>query len=237
MRSVVNPRPLVTAGGPRHASGPGVALVDPVPLFREGLSALVKRTPGLHWLGSTGHLHTAVRLHDKLRPSVLLVDSVLDPQGHLATLLTGNDANLMVIALVREPHRTPDYVRTAMNAGVRGLVPRSAEAPEVVEAIIRTHRDRSYLHPSLAPMAAGLTGEAGPRRALSRREFEVLHLIADGLENQSVADELHLSVETVRSHIKNILRKLNARDRTHAVSLGYRAGLLAPHQPPSPRLP
>jgi DNA-binding NarL/FixJ family response regulator len=122
-----------------------------------------------------------------------------------------------------------------LNAGVRGLVPRSAESAEVVEAIVRTHRDRAYLHPSLEPMAAGRTGENGPRRALSRREFEVLHLVADGLENQSVADELYLSVETVRTHIKNILRKLQARDRTHAVSLAYRAGLLAPHLPPSPR--
>jgi DNA-binding NarL/FixJ family response regulator len=108
MRSAVNARPLVTEGGPRHASGPGVALVDPIPLFREGLSALVRRTPGLHWLGATGHLHTAVRLHDRLRPAMLLVDSVLGPQGHLASLLTGNDPELLVISLVREPHRTAE---------------------------------------------------------------------------------------------------------------------------------
>lgn len=228
MQTGVNGRPL-PAGAGRHASGPGIALVDPIPLFREGLSAVVRRTPGLNWLGSTGHLHTAVRLQERLRPDVLLVDSVLDPQGHLATLLVGNDPQLVVISLVREPHRTAKYVRGALAAGVRGLVPRGGEVGEVLQAIVRGHQERMYVDPTLAPLAAGFTptAEAGSRRALSRREYEVLQLIADGLENQAVANELYVSVETVRTHVKNILRKLRARDRTHAVSLAYQAGLLS----------
>ncbi|MFD1145841.1 response regulator transcription factor [Saccharothrix hoggarensis] len=228
MRTVLNPRPPVV-GSERRPPGPGVALVDPVPLFREGLAAVVRRTPAMHWLGATGHLHTAVRMHERLRPDVLLVDSMLDPQGHLATLLTGGDPTLVVISLVREPHRTAKFVRTALSCGVRGLVPRAGEIGEVLQAISRTHVDRTYLDPTLAPLAAGFTpaAEAGSRRSLSRREYEVLQLIADGLENQAVANELYVSVETVRTHVKNILRKLRARDRTHAVSLAYQAGLLA----------
>ncbi|GAA1268342.1 response regulator transcription factor [Saccharothrix xinjiangensis] len=227
MRTGVNARPP-TAGGERRAPVPGVALVDPVPLLREGLAAVVRRTPGLHWLGSTGQPNSAVRLHERLRPDVLLIDSVLDPQGQLATLLTGNDPALAVVSLVREPHRTAKYVRVALAAGVRGLVPRAGEVGEVVQAIVRSYTDRVYLDPTLAPLAAGFTptAEAGSRRSLSRREYEVLQLIADGLENQAVAGELYVSVETVRTHVKNILRKLRARDRTHAVSLAYQAGLL-----------
>ncbi|MFD0201210.1 MULTISPECIES: response regulator transcription factor [Saccharothrix] len=203
--------------------------MDPVPLFREGLAAVVRRTPSMHWLGATGNLHTAVRLHERLRPNVLLVDSVLDPQGHLATLLTGNDSSLVVVSLVREAHRTAKFVRSALNAGVRGLVPRDAGINDVLHAITLTHVERSYLDPTLAPLAAGFTptAEAGTRRSLSRREYEVLQLIADGMENQAVANELYVSVETVRTHVKNILRKLRARDRTHAVSLAYQAGLLS----------
>ncbi|MFJ6670635.1 response regulator transcription factor [Actinosynnema sp. NPDC091369] len=203
--------------------------MDPVPLFREGLAAVVRRTPSMHWLGATGHLHTAVRLHERLRPDVLLVDSALDPQGHLATLLTGGDPSLVVVALVREPHRTAKYVRSALTAGVRGMVPRDGGITEVLQAIARTHAERTYLDPTLAPLAAGFTptAEAGTRRSLSRREYEVLQLIADGMENQAVANELYVSVETVRTHVKNILRKLRARDRTHAVSLAYQAGLLS----------
>ncbi|MBB4969432.1 response regulator transcription factor [Saccharothrix violaceirubra] len=211
-----------------NSGRPGIALVDPVPLFREGLQAVVRRTPGLHWLGATGQLHTAVRLHERLHPDVMLVDSVLDPQGHLATLLTETDPRLAVVSLVREPHRTAKYVRAALAAGVRGLVPRDGEIVEVIQAIMRSFHERIHLDPTLAPLAAGFTPtvEAGTRRSLSRREYEVLQLIADGLENQAVATELYVSVETVRTHVKNILRKLRARDRTHAVSLAYQSGLL-----------
>ncbi|GAB2997439.1 LuxR C-terminal-related transcriptional regulator [Saccharothrix stipae] len=203
--------------------------MDPVPLFREGMAAVVRRTPAMHWLGATGHLHTAVRLHERLRPDVLLVDSLLDPQGHLATLLTAGDPALAVVSLVREPHRTAKFVRSALAAGVRGMVPREGEICDVLRAVARTHAERMYLDPTLAPLAAGFTptAEAGSRRSLSRREYEVLQLIADGMENQAVANELYVSVETVRTHVKNILRKLRARDRTHAVSLAYQAGLLS----------
>lgn len=228
MRTVLNARPL-TPSAERRGPGPGVALVDPLPLFREGLAAVVRRTPAMHWLGATGHLTTAVRMHERLRPDVLLVDSMLDPHGHLATLLTGNDSSLVVISLVREPHRNAKFVRATLSAGVRGMVPRSGEIGEVMQAITRAHLDRPYLDPTLAPFATGITpaAEAGTRRSLSRREYEVLHLIADGLENQAVASELYVSVETVRTHVKNILRKLRARDRTHAVSLAYQSGLLS----------
>ncbi|MEU4739198.1 response regulator transcription factor [Actinosynnema sp. NPDC023658] len=203
--------------------------MDPLPLFREGLAAVVRRTPSMHWLGATGHLHTAVRMNERLRPDVLLVDSLLDPQGHLAALLTGNGSPALVVSLVRDPHRTAKYVRSALTAGVRGMVPRAAEIGEVLHAISRTHAEGTYLDPTLAPLAAGVTpaADAGSRRTLSRREYEVLQLIADGMENQAVANALFVSVETVRTHVKNILRKLRARDRTHAVSLAYQAGLLS----------
>ena len=202
---------------PPSRPAPGVALIDPVPLYREGLSALVKRTAGLRWLGSTGDLHAAVRLHERLRPDVLLVDSVLDPVGHLARLLVERDPRLLVIGLVRDAHSHANYVTSALEAGVRGVVPRSAQPEQIVRVILETCRSRGYVHPDLRPRE---------RPTLTRREYEVLTLIADGLENQQVADELIVSVETVRTHVKGILRKMSARDRTHAVSLAYRSGLL-----------
>ncbi|MFD4641229.1 response regulator transcription factor [Lentzea sp. NPDC058436] len=202
---------------PPSRPAPGVALIDPVPLYREGLSALVRRTPGLRWLGSTGDLNAAVRLHERLRPDVLLVDSVLDPVGHLARLLVERDPALLVIGLARDAHSHVNYVTTALEAGVRGVVSRSAQPEQIVRVIAETCRSRGYVHPDL---------RSSERPTLTKREYEVLTLIADGLENRQVADELVLSVETVRTHVKGILRKLSARDRTHAVSLAYRSGLL-----------
>ncbi|GLW92232.1 response regulator transcription factor [Actinokineospora globicatena] len=207
-----------------------VALVDGVPLFREGLSALVLRTPGLRWLGATDTPQSALGFTERFRPDVVLIDSGLDPRGHLSTSLCAACPNLAVLILVREAHRTTQYVATAITAGVHGVIQRSVEPPQVVEAIRAVHETRRYLDPGLAATVAAprtrLARVADDMQPLSRREFQVLQLIADGLENQAIAKVLFVSVETVRTHVKSILRKFGARDRTHAVAVAFKSGVL-----------
>lgn len=214
----------------------GVAAVDPVPFCREGLSSIVQRTPGLHWSGHAGNPHAALQLAEQVHPDVILLDSGLDPNGHLTKLLVAGDPALLVVVLVREVHRSAAYLQTATLAGAHGALPRTAEARRLVEAIRRVHLDRRYLDPALAPLSnqqrQGLRpGDPvvpahRPRMPLSRREFQVLQLVAEGLENAAIAKILYLSVETVRTHVKSILRKLSARDRTHAVTIAFRGGIL-----------
>lgn len=234
----VNPRVPSQSGPAGHTDGTrtvqnnlSVALVDPVPLFREGMSALVLRTPGLRWIGSTGHLHAAMLLHQRYRPDVMLIDSSLDPRCQLAQVLVSGDQNLAVLCLVNEPQRSAQFIGRALAVGVHGLVRHRAEPGQIVEAIRRTHAERGYLDPALAPLARSMSAPRSSSGApsLSRREFEVLQLIADGMENQAIGKALFVSVETVRTHVKGILRKLRARDRTHAVALAFRSGLLTAH--------
>jgi DNA-binding NarL/FixJ family response regulator len=234
-------------GRPPQSSPPvrslGVAAVDPVPFCREGVCAIVQRTPGLHWAGQAGNPHSALQLAEQIHPDVILLDSGLDPHGHLTRLLISGDAAVLVIMLVREVHRNPTFLQNAILAGAHGALPRSAEARRLVEAIRRAHQDRRYVDPALAGLTAsprqGLQpGESAisaprPQMPLSRREYQVLQLVAEGLENAGIAKQLYLSVETVRTHVKSILRKLSARDRTHAVTIAFRAGILIP-QPEGP---
>lgn len=207
----------------------GVALFDAVPLFRDGLSALVNRTQGLHWVGASRSHRAMSLLQEKYRPDVLMVDSALDPLGHFTRLLTENDARLVVLTLLRESHRTPEFAARMFRRGARGLVPRYAEPAQVVHAIHQTPIARRYVDPAIASLLSdGSEEENSQAGTLTRREFEVLTLIAGGLENRAIAGELFVSVETVRTHIKGMLRKLGARDRAHAVALAYRNGLLLP---------
>lgn len=207
----------------------GVALIDGVPLVREGLSALVHRTPGLRWVGAAETASVGVRLCERLRPDVVLVDAALDPRGQLSHLLAGNPG-LGVILLIDEARRTTHYVAGAVTGGVRGVVLRTAQPPQLVKAIQTVHTDGRYLDSALAPtLSAPVTAGRranGPRQPLSQRELQVLQLIADGLENQAIANVLFVSVETVRTHVKSILRKLASRDRTHAVAVAFRSGVL-----------
>lgn len=209
-----------------------VLAIDPIPLYREGLAALAERTPGVRLLGLTANMHSAVTLCERLRPDVVMVDSVLDPGCHLAQLLTNSDDSYNLLSVVREPLRSPRYVAAALAAGVHGLVLRSAEPVQLVDAIRRTHLERRYLDPELAALATGLgvRHTMTARQPLSRREYQVLQLISDGLENQAIAKSLFVSVETVRTHVKSILRKLHARDRAHAVAVAFRLGVLVAHR-------
>ncbi|WP_156754598.1 LuxR C-terminal-related transcriptional regulator [Actinokineospora pegani] len=225
----LTPRPIGGLG--QSEGGLAIALVDGVPMFREGLSALVLRTRGLRWLGATDTPQGALQFAERYRPDVVMIDSGLDPRHHLSHTLTGANGDLVVLILVRDGHRTTQYVATAIAAGVHGVILRSAEPPQLLEAVQATHRDRRYVDPALAATVAAPRSRLahigeGEQQPLSRREFQVLQLIADGLENQAIAKILYVSVETVRTHVKSILRKLSARDRTHAVAVAFKSGVL-----------
>ncbi|MFC4854995.1 LuxR C-terminal-related transcriptional regulator [Actinophytocola glycyrrhizae] len=223
------PNTNLSPGRPANGAAVGVALIDGTPLVREGLSALVHRTPGLRWVGAAENPSVGLRLCERLRPDVVVVDSGLDSRGQLSHLLSGNP-NLGVLLLVDEAHRTTQYIAGAVAAGVGGVVLRSAQPPQLVKAIQAVHSDGRYLDAALAALlAAPVTGSRrvnGVRQPLSQREHQVLQLIADGLENQAIANVLFVSVETVRTHVKSILRKLASRDRTHAVAVAFRSGVL-----------
>ena len=216
----------------RHVNGTGavgVALIDGTPLVREGLSSLVHRTPGLRWVGAAENASVGLRLCERLRPNVVVIDAALDPRGQLSQLLAAN-SELAVILLIDDAHRTTQYIASAVTAGVRGVILRSAQPTQLIKAIQTVYTDGRYLDAALATALAAPVARPrqpnGPRMPLSQREHQVLQLIADGLENQAIANVLYVSVETVRTHVKSILRKLASRDRTHAVAMAFRSGVL-----------
>ncbi|GAB3912962.1 response regulator transcription factor [Kibdelosporangium lantanae] len=235
----VRPIGSVTTGRSTEG-GLGIALVDSVPLVREGLSALVMRTRGLRWVGAAGSPHAALQLCERFRPHAVIIDSGLDPRWHLSRMLIGNDPDLGVLLMIREAQRNTPYIAGAIAAGVHGVISRRSEPPQLVQAIQRVHAERRYIDPSLASALGSPKGKpavppANPgQQPLSRREYQVLQLIADGLENQAIAKILYVSVETVRTHVKSILRKLSARDRTHAVAVAFRSGVLTVGQEEHP---
>ncbi|WP_433408686.1 response regulator transcription factor [Saccharomonospora azurea] len=207
-----------------------VAAVDSVPVYREGLGAVIGRNPGLRWGGHAASHHAGIQLCEQLRPDLMLIDSALDPHAHLVRLLVEAHPMLVVTLLVDAAHRTTAYLATILEAGAHGALPRTVDPRRLTEGIRRTYVERHYTDPALAALVPRQrTGESSTARQpmpLSRREYQVLQLIAEGMENSAVADTLFLSVETVRTHVKSILRKLSARDRTHAVTKAFRSGLL-----------
>ncbi|TDV50727.1 LuxR C-terminal-related transcriptional regulator [Actinophytocola oryzae] len=228
--------PPSTKSHTTNGAAVGVALIDGVPLVREGLSALVHRSPGLRWVGAAENPSVGIRLCERMRPDVVVIDAVLDPRGQLGRHLAGE---FRVILMVDEAHLTPQYVANAVSGGIHGLIRRNAQPAQLMQAIHTVHTEGRYLDPVLTEsLTAPLTRPRrsnGTHQPLSQREHEVLRLIADGLENQAIANLLFVSVETVRTHVKSILRKLASRDRTHAVAVAFRSGVLTVDEGAVPR--
>src|SRR5213080_743873 len=199
MMRVVDQAPARAARARRPVApgGISVVLVDGVPLFREGLSALIMRTPGLRWIGAADGVQGAMQLSERFRPNVVLVDSALDPRNQLSRTLISSDVEMAVVLLVSDAHRTTQYVGNGIAAGVHGLLPRSVEPVQLVEAVRAVYDGRSSVKSALAQVVAA-PGYRSPQHngegqhALSRREYQLLHLIADGLENQAIAKILYV---------------------------------------------
>lgn len=213
-----------------------VGVVDTVPLFRDGIAALVDRTPWTRIAAHSASQQGALLMSEQLTPDIVLLDSGLAPGGRIVELLSGGKQTSRVIVIVRDTDRNPRYLAACMRAGAYGAVPRNAEPHRLLEAIRQATQSHRYLDPMLTNLITEADGRpAGPadrepppaRVPLSRREYQVMQLIAEGQENAAIAKVLFLSVETVRTHVKSILRKLSARDRTHAVTISFRTGMLA----------
>ncbi|MFI7672296.1 DNA-binding response regulator [Actinophytocola sp. NPDC049390] len=179
------------------------------------LRRAVEAGEDLGWLGSTDSVQTAGTVIRTVRPDVLVLHNVLDPDARLTEHLTATCPWLAVVVLVEDRGPADRYA----NAGVQAVLPVNAP-PAVVAASVR------LAHTTRGGQAPYATARAQESDRLSGRQQQILSLIADGNSYAEVGRLLFISTETVRTHVKQILRRLNARDRAHAVSLAYQAGLL-----------
>ncbi|NBH10160.1 response regulator transcription factor [Amycolatopsis sp. SID8362] len=207
-----------------------VLVVDAMPLVASGIRALVDDTSGLFWCGAVHTAQPVLAEIRRLSPHVVLVDSGRDPDARGVRTVLEARPGIRVIGLVREDLPTAvDYVHAARTARVTGLVSQSATPDVVLAAIRAVHSGHAFLDQQLAPLLSGAYAwEDVLRRTvgLTQRQHETLRLIACGLRNAEIGDLLGVSVETVRTHVKQIMLRLAAVDRAHAVARGYQRGLL-----------
>ncbi|MGM1062262.1 response regulator [Saccharothrix sp. Mg75] len=218
-------------GGDR--SGPvRVLIADDQALFREALATLLEVQPGIEVVGEAGDGEQAVRRCAELRPDVVLMDlrmPVLD--GIAATdRLRVEQPGVRVLALTTFDDDADVFA--ALRAGAVGYLLKDVSSARLVEALVAARRGESALHPSVATKLvariARLPEEDAPPRAspLSRRELEVVRLLAAGRSNREIAGTLFLAEGTVKNLVTGVLAKLRVRDRTQAALRARDLGLL-----------
>ncbi|MBF9128294.1 response regulator transcription factor [Plantactinospora sp. S1510] len=211
-----------------------VLIVDDEELIRVGLRAIIDAQPDLTVVGEAADGAEVPPLVARLRPDVVLMDVRMPA-------IDGIQATRHLLATSAEPPRilvvttfeNDEYVYQALRAGANGFLLKRARPAEVVDAIRVVARGESLLFPAAVRrlVAAHQRGPAAnrlQRARLTEREGEVLRLMATGLSNSEIAAELVLGLETVKTHVGNLLAKLGARDRTQAVIAAYEAGFVVP---------
>ncbi|MBQ0892535.1 response regulator transcription factor [Micromonospora sp. U56] len=210
-----------------------VLIVDDDELIRVGLQAIIDAQPDLRVVGEAADGAEVPPLVARLRPRVVLMDVRMPA-------IDGIQATRLLLAASADPPRVlvvttfenDEYVYEALRAGASGFLLKRARPVEVVTAVRAVAAGDSLLFPAAIRRLAGAYGGSGGDRLraarLTEREAEVLRLMTTGLSNTEIAGQLVVGVETVKTHVGNVLAKLGVRDRTQAVIAAYESGFVVP---------
>lgn len=200
-----------------------ILLVDDHPLLREGVSAIVARQTDMNVVGEAGNGAEAVESFRSLSPDVTLMDiqmPVLD--GIQALQEIRKEAPAARVIMLTTYAGDVRAVR-ALKAGAAGYLLKSSLRKELIDVIRIVHAGRRHVPADVAQEIAVHTAD----EALSERELEILRLVSEGKPNKAIAWLLSVSEETVKAHMKKIFAKLDVADRTHAVIVAVRRGVIA----------
>ena len=196
-------------------------IIDEHPVVRQGVEALLEDTwPGAV-VASVRDLEAALEAGADAKPDIVVVDpwKAGADVGELVKRLS-NELGAPIVVLTADGGAR--LLSEALKAGVRGYVRKSSPSRDLIRAIEAVRAGEFYVDPSLS---STLVLEEGDR-TLSARQRQIVQMLADGMQTDAVAKELGLSTETVRTHTKRILAKLEASTRTQAVAIGIRYGLI-----------
>jgi DNA-binding NarL/FixJ family response regulator len=195
--------------------------VDDHPLIRQGLAASLSLVKDMQLTGLAATASEGIALYRSHRPDVALMDLRLPDMSGIdaLTVIRGEVPDARVIVMTT--YEVDVEIRRALAAGACGYLLKTAPQTKVIEAIRVVHAGRKFIPAHIAVAIAELESEG-----LSSRELEVLSRMAQGLRNREIGTVLSISEDTVKVHVSHIMGKLGAKDRTHAVAIAIRRGII-----------
>ena len=199
-----------------------VLSVDDHPLLREGISAVINSQPDMEMIAEAASSHDGILQFRKHRPDVTLMDLRLPDLNGVETIVAIRaefpDARIIMLTTFEGDVE----IQRALEAGARGYMLKSMPPKDLVEGIRQVHAGKKRISPHLAAQLA----EHMSDESLTIREIEVLRQIAEGNRNRDIGEKLFITEETVKVHIKHIMEKLGASDRTQAIAIAIRRGII-----------
>jgi two-component system NarL family response regulator len=199
-----------------------IMIVDDHPVVREGLSRIIVSESGMEVIAEAGTGAEALKQYRKLRPDIVLLDMRMPEMTGLQTIeaIRKEFSNARIIVL--STYDLEEDIYQSLQAGARGYILKDSPRNELLASIRRVHAGERVIPPTIATRLAERIGG----NELTAREFEVLKLIVNGRSNKQIGDDLGISEGTVKSHVNNILDKLGVTDRTQAVSVALKRGIV-----------
>ena len=199
-----------------------ILAVDDHPVLREGIAALITRHPDMSLVGEAASAQEAIGQYRSVHPDVTLMDIKMPEGSGINAIVEIRSEFPAAKIIVLTTYSGDVLANRALKAGACGYLLKGAVRKELIETIRQVHSGARRIDPDVAVALASHLNDGG----LSVREAEVLTLVASGKSNKVIAGNLGLSEETIKGYLKSILAKLDANDRTHAVTLAQRRGII-----------
>ncbi len=196
--------------------------VDDHPLLREGIATLVNNQPDMVLVGEASTGAEATQQFKQHMPDVTLLDLRLPDMSGIDVLIAIRSEFPEARIVMLTTFEGDVEVQRALQAGARGYLLKNMPPVELLDVIRQVHDGKKRIPPEIASQLLEHLSDEG----LTEREVEVLREVADGNRNREIAERLFISEETVKVHIKHIMEKLGANDRTQAVAIGVRRGII-----------
>jgi DNA-binding NarL/FixJ family response regulator len=196
--------------------------LDSHPLFREGIARIISEEPDMVLVSQASTVQEAIQQYRELRPDITLMETRLPDLGGIEALIAIRAEFPAARILVLTSCDGDVDVRRALKAGASGYLLKTTPPSELLQEIRKVHSGQKVVQAELAAKLAEHIGED----TLSAREVEVLSLVAAGNRNRDIGEQLYIAEETVKVHLKHIREKVGAKDRTEAIAIAVRRGII-----------
>ena len=204
-----------------------IVVTDDHPVVREGLVAILSTQPDFAVVGDAASGLATLELVRALRPDIVLLDLEMPDMDGVETLRQLQPIAPGARVIIFTAFDTDERILSAVRAGAQGYLLKGAPRSDIFQAIRVVYRGGSLLEPMIAQkLLRQVSQESPPDTALTRRELDVLRLLARGLQNKEIAIELGITGRTTKFHVGSLLRKLGAGNRTEAVAIAAQRGLI-----------
>ncbi len=208
-----------------------ILIADDHALVRQGIRAFLDTQPDLEVLGEAENGAQAVQMAAQLIPDVVLMDLLMPGMDGVEATRQIRRASPRTQVVILTSYHEDEHIFPAIRAGALSYVLKDLGPRELADVVRKASRGEAVLHPQVAArviqeLQGAHRAEVNPFTELTDREMEVLRLIAAGMSNQAIADQLVLSEKTVKGHVSNILSKLHLADRTQAAVYAWKEGIV-----------